>query len=85
MHSWRLKCPRCSAEIPTMWTKRLTKEQQDLVLKDYVEGVPVSTIAERFNIHHTYPSLLARRRGKPTRMNKENTRYAPRQAAVTSA
>lgn len=68
-----------------MWTKRLSAEEQELILKEYLEGVPVTAIAERFNIRHTYPSLLARRRGQPTRMKKENVRYAPRQAVASKA
>jgi hypothetical protein len=39
----------------------------------------VVDIAEQFHVHHSYPTLLARRRGIPTRLKRKNIRYASRQ------
>jgi len=58
-----------------MWSMRLTEEQQSMILEAYQRGDPVVEIAERFQVHHSYPTLLARRRGLQTRSGRENVRY----------
>lgn len=58
-----------------MSAPRLTKEQRSAILLDYIKGVPVKKLAAQYGCHHSYPSLLARRRGKPTRSGKFNMRY----------
>lgn len=63
-----------------MWTMRLTPEQQTQMLEAYQRGDPVIDIAERFGVHHSYPTLLARRRGIQTRSGRENCRYADQTA-----
>lgn len=42
---------------------RLTPDQKLAVLRAYRQGEGVKTIAARFGIDNTYPSLLAKRRG----------------------
>lgn len=56
-------------------THKLTKKQREALLQDYVDGVPVYEIARKYGVHHSYPTILARRRGKPTRLNKTNRAY----------
>jgi hypothetical protein len=59
-----------------MWSRRLTTDQQASLLEAYARGDHVIDIAQRFKVHHSYPTLLARRRGIPTRRRMENQRYA---------
>lgn len=68
-----------------MWANRLSKDQRDAVLDAYSKGVPVEKIAAEFGVHHTYPSLLARRRGLNTRMSKKNVRYPTKENNNASA
>jgi hypothetical protein len=58
-----------------MWIGRLSSESRDDILKAYSAGERVVDIAERFGVHHSYPALLARRRDRPTRLNRKNKRY----------
>jgi hypothetical protein len=58
-----------------MWKQRLSNRDQERLLDAYKRGVRVTEIAKTFGVHHSYASLLARRRGIPTRMNKTNVRY----------
>lgn len=59
-----------------MWARRLTPDQQRTLLEEYSRGVPVLELAAQFKVHHSYPALLARRRGKETRLKRRNSRYA---------
>lgn len=45
---------------------------RDLIVADYAAGVPVETIAARYGVCASYPSILARRRAIPRR-NKKRT------------
>ncbi len=66
-----------------MWTQRLTDAQQSRVVELYTQGVPVSQIAQMIGCHHSYPTLLARRRGIPTRRQRRNERYDTGAPAAT--
>lgn len=58
-----------------MSAPRLTKEQRSAILLEYLGGTPVKKLAAKYGIHHSYPALLARRRGRATRAGKLNIRY----------
>lgn len=58
-----------------MSAARLSKEQKDQIAYQYLIGINVKVIAKDFGVHHSYPSLLARRRGLITRAGLTNTRY----------
>lgn len=54
---------------------KLSLEQRNLILDDYEEGIPVEKIALKYGVHHSYPTLLARRAGLMTRNNRPNTLF----------
>lgn len=57
------------------WKGRLTEEQKTEMLQMYDDRVKVKDIAKHFDCHHSYPTLLARRRKKATRAGLKNKRY----------
>jgi len=58
-----------------MWPSKLTDVQREQILEQYDNKVPVEIIAAKFKVHHSYPTLLARRRGKKTRAGMVNLRF----------
>jgi hypothetical protein len=58
---------------------RMTEEQRQALLKQYVAGVPVAQIAYDFNVSQSYPSQLAARYN----IRRGTRQYARERAAET--
>ncbi len=54
-------------ESEIMSAPRLDEKTKLEILKAYREGEPLLSIADRFKVHMSYPTLLAKRRGLSTR------------------
>lgn len=63
-----------------MTYRPLTPYLRDLVVSQYADGVPVSTIAERFDVAKSTPGQLARKAGVPLRTSKINRSLMARAA-----
>lgn len=53
----------------------MTEQMRLRMLKLYLSGMSIESIAERFSVTKQYPSLLAKRRGHPVRQENK-TRHA---------
>lgn len=73
-----------------MSAARLTEGQKQEILTLYIVGARSAGIAERFGVHHSYPGLLAKRRGVKARRSDvarvamSNAAFARRLAGAAS-
>ena len=47
--------------------KRLTPDQRDAMLADYLAGIKLAAIAAQYGVHESYPGHYARKFGHPPR------------------
>lgn len=52
---------------------KLSRKALEALLNDYAKGVPVKEISRKYGVHHSYPTLLARRMGMKTRKERPNS------------
>lgn len=50
-----------------MSAPRLSDETKDAIVRDYLAGINVYAIAAQYGVGHSYPGILARRRGHQAR------------------
>lgn len=60
--------------------RRLTENVRCAILADYLEGVPIAAIRQRYGVSESYPSTLAVRFGCPTRYPKKSAAMRARRA-----
>jgi hypothetical protein len=65
-------CRRKKMTMSTPPSQSLTIKLRKSMIADYIAGMPIKQIANKYNIHQSYPAVLARRLNIPRRRTWTN-------------